>query len=102
MNLLRLVGLKGTIAILRLLSEHSLQYKHLRKLMDTCTLNKRVKQLSDCNLVTHHTDKKSVRKEWYEITDKGIEVLQILEDIVQLIGVLDIAPEDGDHEDNHY
>ncbi len=39
------------------------------------TLNTRLKQLLEFNLITHHLEKKELRKEWYEITEKGRKVL---------------------------
>lgn len=53
--------------------------------MNICTLNKRVKQLLDFNLISHHLEKKDVRKEWYEITEKGKKTLEILEEMVKII-----------------
>jgi DNA-binding HxlR family transcriptional regulator len=85
-DLLKLVGSKGTIHILRVLNEHeAVQYKQLREFMNICTLNKRVKQLLEFNLISHHLEKKDVRKEWYEITEKGKRTLEILEEMVKII-----------------
>jgi len=85
-DFLRLISLRGTIFILRFLNLlGSAQYKHLREFLNTCTLNKRVKTLLDFNLISHHVDKKEVRKEWYEITKKGKNILKIMEDMIRLI-----------------
>ena len=65
-DLLKLVGSKGTITILRF-------------------LNERLRKLLDFNLINHHVDKKAVRKEWYEITEKGRSILKTMEDMIRLI-----------------
>ncbi len=81
---LKSISLKGTIDILRYLREHGTgQYKDLIEFMNEVTLYRRVKQLLEFDLIIHHLNKKDVRKEWYEITDKGRKILQILEDIIQ-------------------
>lgn len=84
---LRLVGLKGTIDILRHLDEHGTgQYKDFTGYANVPTLNQRLKQLLEFNLIEHHLEKQDLRKEWYEITEKGEKVLKILNDMVQLVG----------------
>jgi len=45
-----------------------------------------LKQLLEYNLITHHLEKKGLRRKWYEITDKGGKVLQSLEDIIRSVG----------------
>ncbi len=90
---LKLVYSKGTIDILTYLNEHgTAQYKDLIELVNEVTLYNRVKQLLEFNLIVHHLDKKDVRREWYELTEKGKRVLQILEDIKKLVE--DIGLED--------
>ena len=85
-DLLKLVGSKGTITILRFLNElGSAQYKHLHEFMNEHTLNERLRKLLDFNLINHYMDKKAVRKEWYEITEKGKNILKIMEDMIRLI-----------------
>lgn len=83
---LRLMGLRGTIEILGHLNEHgSGQYKDFTGFADVPVLNKRLRQLLEYDLITHHLEKKEMRREWYEITDKGKKVLQILEEIVRVV-----------------
>ena len=83
---LKLISLKGTIDILRYLNKHKTrQYKDLIELVNGVTLYNRVKQLLKFDLIIHCLDKKDVRKEWYEITEKGKRVLQILEDLRKLV-----------------
>jgi len=62
------------------------QYKDLSPIkISVSTLNARLLELMDFGLVNHYVDKKAVRKEWYEITEKGKTVLEILEQLAQLI-----------------
>jgi len=83
-KILRLLGLKGTITILRYLDEHNTaQYKHLNELMNVNVLNKRVNQLTKFNLICHHADPKDLRRKWYELTEKGEKILQILENMIR-------------------
>jgi DNA-binding HxlR family transcriptional regulator len=81
---LKLITSRGTIGILRYLKEHETgQYHHFNQFIFTATLNDRLRQLLRFNLINHYFVKEGMikRKEWYEITEKGREVLQILEDI---------------------
>lgn len=35
--------------------------------------------------VKYHLEKKDVRKEWHEITERGRKILQILEDLTKVV-----------------
>jgi len=84
-RIFELFGLKGTIIILRYLNEHgAVQYKHFNEFVVTATLNDRLRQLLEFNLIQHNFTKKDLRKEWYELTEKGKKILQIVEDIIRL------------------
>ena len=86
-RILKLVGLRGTLDILRHLDQHGTgQYMDFIQYANVPTLNARLKQLLDFNLITHHLEKKELRKEWYEITERGRKVLQSLEGIINLGG----------------
>jgi len=37
------------------------------------------------SLIEHHLERKDVRKEWYELTEKGMKILQILENLITLV-----------------
>ncbi len=85
-RILRLLGLRGTIAILRYLNEHSTaQYHQFNQFIITSTLNERLRQLLHFKLINHYFVKEGVikRKEWYELTEKGKKVLKIAEAIIQ-------------------
>lgn len=63
-RILKLVGLRGTIDILRHLEQHGTgQYKDFTQYANVPTLNTRLKQLLYFNLITHHLEKKGLRKE---------------------------------------
>ena len=84
-DFLKLIFSKHTINILRYLNEHKTgQFKDLMEFVNAVTLYNRMKQLLHYNLITHHVDKKELRREWYELTEKGRKVLQILESIIEL------------------
>ncbi|MBU7028897.1 MAG: hypothetical protein HXS48_18320 [Theionarchaea archaeon] len=69
---LKLIGLTGTIFILRFLNEHdSGQYKDLQEYMNTHSLNQRLRTLLQFNLVEHHLLRDEKRKEWYTLTESG-------------------------------
>lgn len=65
---LKLIGLTGTILILRHLSEHDLrQYKDLQEHINTHTLNQRLRTLLHFNLIEHHYVRDEKKKEWYTL-----------------------------------
>ena len=83
---LQLVGGKGTKEVLQFICERGqVQYKEFDVSVSVPTLNNRLSRLLDFSLVEHHFQKKPQRKEWYEITEKGIEMSKYLEDLVKLI-----------------
>ncbi|MBU7028488.1 MAG: hypothetical protein HXS48_16260, partial [Theionarchaea archaeon] len=52
---LKLIGLTGTIVVLRHLNEHDLRhYKDLQEYINTHSLNQRLRILLHFNLVEHH------------------------------------------------
>ncbi|KYK32402.1 MAG: winged helix-turn-helix transcriptional regulator [Theionarchaea archaeon] len=85
-NFLKMLGLKATKRILEFLDENgTAQYKQLQQFVNTHTLNTRMRELLDYNLVEHHLVREDVRKEWYEPTEKGKKVLHHLREMVHLI-----------------
>jgi len=82
------LGSTGAIQVLETINRTGkTQYKDLSSIkISISTLNTRLLQLMNFGLVKHFTirDAKQ-RKEWYEITDKGKIVLEILEQLAQLI-----------------
>ncbi len=85
-DILKLLGSKGTFAILRCLHEHGTrQYKDLMEFVNIPTLNDRLRRLLQLKLIEHHLERVNTRKEWYSLTEKGKQVLNHLETIVMLI-----------------
>ena len=76
-EILKILGKKGTISILEFLNQHDkVQYSQMRQFADTHTLNTRTRELLKYELVEHHLEREKTRKEWYEITEKGKNILQ--------------------------
>lgn len=85
-NFLKMLGLKATRDILEFLSENgTAQYKQLQQFVNTHTLNTRLRELLEFNLVEHHMVREDVRKEWYQPTEKGLKVLQQLKSLVKIV-----------------
>ncbi|MBU7018263.1 MAG: winged helix-turn-helix transcriptional regulator [Theionarchaea archaeon] len=83
---LKMLGLKATKKILEYLDENeTAQYKQLQQFVNTHTLNTRMRELLDFDLVQHHLVREDVRREWYEPTEKGRKVLQYLREMVHVI-----------------
>ena len=83
---LRVLGAKGTLDVLLYLDEHeTAQYKDLMKFVNTPTLNERLRQLLIFNLISHHLERTETRKEWYELTGKGKEVVEHLKVVMEMV-----------------
>ena len=82
---LKLIGLTGTIFILRYLNEHdSGQYKDLQDYINTHSLNQRLRTLLHFNLVEHHYVRdQTKKKEWYTLTETGRKVLSLIEEMIK-------------------
>lgn len=86
MELLALLGSKGTKEILQYLRKHGeVQYKDFDLSISIPTLGKHLAKLLKFNLVEHNITRDTKRREWYEITEKGRKILEHLEDMVKLI-----------------
>ena len=88
-DLFRLIGLTGTVLILRYLDVHGpVRHKDLMELVNTHSLNERIRMLLHFNLIEHHLEmgdgRKRKRIEWYTITEKGRKVLMYTEKIAEL------------------
>lgn len=83
---LKMIGLKGTVPILRFLDEKKEgQYVELCHLVNVVTLNTRLKQLLYFGLIQHHLEKKEIRREWYTITNKGKKILDHVREMLKLV-----------------
>ena len=86
MELLALLGSKGTKEILQYLCKHGkVQYKEFDLSISVPTLSKHLVKLLKFNLVDHCMTRDTKRREWYEITEKGRKILEHLEEMVKLI-----------------
>ncbi|MGD2247392.1 MAG: winged helix-turn-helix transcriptional regulator [Candidatus Methanofastidiosia archaeon] len=84
-KIIKILGFTGTIFILEYMDAHTkTQYKDLNKTIAAYTLNCRLQELLDSNLIEHHFERKEKRKEWYEITEKGRKVLQIIQKLQEI------------------
>ena len=78
--LFRLTGFVGTYEILKRIKDiGKCSYKDLPDTMCISSKNARIKEFLNQKLITHHFDRGNKRIEWYEITEKGIKFLSILE-----------------------
>jgi DNA-binding HxlR family transcriptional regulator len=83
-TIIQIIGLTGTVEILKYLSKHeTVSYSELMQFTSIATLNKRLTQLIHYRLIEHHFEIKG-RKEWYTITEKGIEALELIEKLILL------------------
>lgn len=81
---LRLITSRPTREILDFLDLHGkVQYKDLMPVISVHTLNSRLHDFLDLKIVEHHMERLEMRREWYELTDKGRKVVQFLKDIAQ-------------------
>ena len=80
----KLLGSKATVRILQYLStEEKVKYKDLQQFVNTHTLNVRIKDLLNHGLIEHHFTKGEIRKEWYELTEKGKNVNELLNNLIE-------------------
>ena len=83
---LKLISSKRARDILKYLDGHdTAQHADLNAFMNAATLNTKLHELLTFDLIEHHLDKSDMRKEWYTITEKGIQILQYLEDMIKTV-----------------
>jgi len=83
-EILEILGKKGTISILEFLNQHDkVHYSQMKQFADTHTLNTRTRELLKYELVEHHLERERTRKEWYEITEKGRDILQSMQELLE-------------------
>lgn len=83
---IKFLGSKGTVNILLHLDEHgATQNKEFDLMISRSTLDERLCQLLKFGLITHHLTRKDVRKEWYEITEKGRKIVSHLKSLIEII-----------------
>jgi len=60
---LKMIGLKGTVPVLKFLNEKEAQYKDLIHLVTVDSLNTRLRQLLRFGLIEHHLERIEIRRE---------------------------------------
>lgn len=85
-EIFHVVGLVGTFEILKQIKEKGrCSYINLPDSMSGGSKNRRLAQLLNLGLIEHFFERGEVRRiEWYEITEKGIKFLSLLEQLDQL------------------
>ncbi len=83
---IKILGSKATRRILLFLEkEEKARYKELQEFVNTHTLNTRLKELLEHDLIQHHMVREDTRKEWYEPTERGRKVLQLLNELASMV-----------------
>jgi DNA-binding HxlR family transcriptional regulator len=83
-----MLGAKGTLEILKFLDgKKEVQHGQIREIIHTHTLNIRIRELVEFELIQHHLNKSERRHEWYTLTEKGKKVLEVLEILIGLAGL---------------
>lgn len=83
---IKILGSKATRSILSFLDkEEKARYKELQEFVNTHTLNTRIKELLEHDLIRHHMVREDTRKEWYEPTERGKRVLQLLNELASMV-----------------
>lgn len=83
---IKVLGSKATRMILQFLEkEEKARYKELQQFVNTHTLNTRIKELLEFNLIKHYMIREDTRKEWYEPTERGRKVLELLNELANMV-----------------
>ena len=83
---IKILGSKATRAILQFLErKEKARYKQLQEFVNTHTLNTRIKELLEYDLIQHHMVREETRKEWYEPTERGQKVLELLDELAGMV-----------------
>lgn len=83
---IKMLGSKATRSILQFLDkERKARYKQFQEFVNTHTLNTRLKELMEYDLIQHHMVREETRKEWYEPTERGQRVLQLLNELAEMV-----------------
>lgn len=84
-DFIKVLGSKATLPILQFLDrKEKVRYKQLQEFVNTHTLNTRLKELLEYDLIEHHVIREGTRKEWYEPTERGKRVLTLLSELATM------------------
>ena len=83
---LKVLGAKGAFDVLVYLDVHgTAQYRDLMEFVNTPTLNTRLRQFLTFDIISHHLEREETRKEWYELTERGKEVVEHLKAVMEMV-----------------
>jgi len=81
-----MLGSKAAVRILQYLgTEKRVKYRDLQQFVNTHTLNVRIKDLLNHGLIEHHLTREETRREWYELTEKGKKVVELLDKLIETV-----------------
>lgn len=88
-KILKLICLKGTVFILKYLHEN--EVAHFTDLNENGNISDpslaaRLKDLLKLGLIKHYFERKALRSEWYELTEKGERVYQLIQKMKEECG----------------
>ena len=82
----KMLGSKAAVRILQYLgTEKRVKYRDLQQFVNTHTLNVRIKDLLNHGLIEHHLTREETRREWYELTEKGKKVIELLNKLIETV-----------------
>lgn len=82
----KMLGSRAAVRILQYLgTEERVKYKDLQQFVNTHTLNVRIKDLLNHGLIEHHLIREEIRKEWYELTQRGKKVVELLSKLIEVM-----------------
>ncbi|KYK35182.1 MAG: hypothetical protein AYK19_22540 [Theionarchaea archaeon DG-70-1] len=82
----KMLGSKAAVRILQYLgTEKRVKYRDLQQFVNTHTLNVRIKDLLNHGLIEHHLTREETRREWYELTEKGKKVVELLDKLIETV-----------------
>ena len=82
-DILRFLDRRGVIEILEYLEQEGRYYTDLKEILDISILNVRLQELLDYGLIQYHSIDYG---EWYFLTEKGYQIVDLLRDIETLLG----------------
>ncbi len=81
-NIIKLLSSKGARETLEFLNQHGkAQFTDMKACIPAPSLSNRLRELLAAKLINHHFTRMEKRREWYEITERGRKILQLLEEI---------------------
>ncbi len=82
------LGRSSTKKILEFLDEHehdTVGYKELMQFATPFSLNRLLRELMNFDLIRYYYVNTDIKKEWYELTEKGKKILQCLKELEAIL-----------------